>query len=99
MYINNFFDSGSLIQFWPILCSIVELPRVPPLTVGIYCGVTKPYDVERYLRPFVTELQSVTKNGIVISNYQLNVGINCFICDSPARAFLLGNIPKIFICK
>lgn len=59
---------------------------------NIYCGKAKPESVEQFLRPFVDELKFVIENGIVISNHKLNIRINCFIADSPARALLTGNL-------
>lgn len=92
-YINyidcNFFIifEASKIQLWPILCSIVEIPRAEPLVVGVFCAERKP-QTSNILRQFVDELNYVIRNGLEINGHKLNVRINCFICDSPARALL-----------
>lgn len=34
-------SKSSSIECWPILCEIVEFPKVPPSVIGIYCGASK----------------------------------------------------------
>lgn len=41
-------------------------------------------------RPFVDELNILLKTGIQINEHYVNIRIRCFVCDSPARAFLKG---------
>lgn len=82
-------------EFWPILCNICEKPEIEPLVVGIYYGSGKPKNLSQYLEDFVAETQSLLENGIPIvregkENIIVNVRIRCFICDSPARAFIKG---------
>ncbi|XP_044744741.1 uncharacterized protein LOC123306687 [Coccinella septempunctata] len=83
---------SSKIEFWPILCNIHELPKIKPLVVGIYCGAGKPVDLALYLGPFVQEMQQILKHGLFIQKYgyHIQIKIRCFICDSPARAFIKG---------
>lgn len=61
------------------------------MVVGIYYGVTKPKSVKDFLKPFIDELKSVINNGILVNGHQVCVRVRCFICDSPARAFLKGD--------
>lgn len=88
-YIFTYFVA-SKIQVWPILCSVVEIPHAEPLTIGVFCGETKPSTTKSFLRPFVDELKIVLRDGVQINGHKLNIRINCFICDSPARAMLKG---------
>ncbi|XP_011704909.1 PREDICTED: uncharacterized protein LOC105460162, partial [Wasmannia auropunctata] len=80
-------------QFWPILASVKNIPTLPPIIVGIYYGQHKP-NVQEYLAEFVKELSTILKNGIKIksNNQFIAVKIGCFICDSPARAFIKGTV-------
>lgn len=66
------------------------MPKIPPGVIGIYCGDTKITDVETYFNNFVDEMLDVMKNGLQINSHKLSVNIRCFICDSPARAFVKG---------
>lgn len=77
--------------FWPILANVYECPDLPPMAVGIFYGEKKPENAEIYFRPFVEECKNVLQNGLLINGRQLTVNIRCFICDSPARAFVKGN--------
>lgn len=77
-------------EFWPILFSIHEMPQIRPMIIGIYSGKHKPSDVVQFLSPFVDEMENVYKDGIIINGHKMSVSIRCFICDSPARAFVKG---------
>lgn len=76
--------------FWPILINIAEYPRMPPMAIGIYYGVKKPENCSIYFRPFVEEMKMILRDGLIINGHKLSVEIRCFICDSPARAFVKG---------
>jgi len=43
-------------SLWPIMCKIANSQEFDPFTVGCYCGVQKPEDLEAYLSDFVAEL-------------------------------------------
>ncbi|XP_065095780.1 uncharacterized protein LOC135717569 [Ochlerotatus camptorhynchus] len=81
---------SSKIQFWPILFNISEMPEIAPMTIAIFYGKTKPTSLDGFLKQLVDELIDVLNRGILINNYKINVKLRCFICDSPARAFLKG---------
>lgn len=85
-------------EFWPILVNIYEMEHVSPFVVGIYYGKKKPESVNEYLQEFVSELKDILKEGILINCNTLSVRIRCFICDSPARAFIKG-ILSHFVAK
>ena len=78
------FKSSST-QLWPILCSFGECT---PFVVALYCGDNKPNDLEVFLDRFVTELNSLTTNGVEIQGNRVIISIKAFVCDSPARAFV-----------
>ncbi|XP_035794899.1 uncharacterized protein LOC118468186 [Anopheles albimanus] len=79
-------------QFWPILIAIYEFPRFPALPVAIFVGDSKPANVEWFLREFIEELKEISANGLYINGHAMEVKVRCIICDSPARAFIKGNI-------
>jgi len=80
--------SGST-SFWPILCKIYyHLDVYKPFIVCIYCGKSKPKFVEKFLNPFINEINELHANRIVIGKMTYKVQLMAFICDTPARAFL-----------
>lgn len=79
---------------WPILFNIYEEEGLKPMIIGIFYGKTKPKRVEEYLGPFVEEAIPILQSGIVINQHTLKVKLRSFICDSPARAFIKGNITE-----
>lgn len=81
-------------EFWPILCYISENPNIKPLVIGIYYGIGKPKNLTAYLEDFVADVSHLLEEGIALlqnSEKKVTVKIRCFICDSPARAFMKGN--------
>lgn len=81
---------SSLDTLWPILFNIHEFPGIAPMAIGIFNGISKPHLVTPFLQPFVAELNKIISDGIIINGHQLTIKIRCFICDSPARAFIKG---------
>lgn len=79
---------SSMESFWPILFNIHEFPSIPPMAIGIFYGEKKPESAEIYFEQFVEEMEDCLQSGVVINGHLLRVGIRCFICDSPARAFI-----------
>lgn len=69
---------------------IVEFSQIKPMTVAVWCGDGKPTNLNGFLGSFVTELNELLRNGIRINNSLITITIRCFICDSPARAFIKG---------
>lgn len=78
-------------EFWPILAKIAEMPDEQPMVIGIYSGKSKPSSIEAYLSPFVDEIKELMVNRFTINSNTINIQIRCFVCDSPARAFVKGN--------
>lgn len=79
-------------QVWPVLFNVQEEEHIRPMIIGMFHGKSKPKRVEEFLEPFVEEALPILISGILINGHQLNVKIRSFICDSPARAFIKGNI-------
>lgn len=73
---------------------ITELPQIDPMVIAIWCGNGKPTVLNEYLNPFVNELNEILLNSIFINDFQINVAVRCFICDTPARAFIKGLQPR-----
>lgn len=82
--------NSSKVSFWPILSNITEFPKISPMVVGIYCGGSKITDIGRYFSPLVDELEEIMANGVYINSHKVSVALRCFVCDSPARAFVKG---------
>lgn len=70
------------------------MPHIPPMIVAIWCGTSKPNELNEYLSEFVRELNHLLTNQISINNHNITLEIRCFICDTPARAYLKGYIFK-----
>lgn len=90
-------------EFWPILCNIQEMLHIKPIVVGIYSGPGKPAD-KAYLQAFVDEAKQLLAEGIFVKvngeTRYIQIKIRCFICDSPARAFIKGKLNFCFsVCK
>lgn len=86
--------NSSKIEFWPILFNIFERPKVAPMIAGVYCGKAKCNDINLFLSPFVDEMKTIMDNGIFINSHKITVKLRCFVCDSPARAFVKGKIER-----
>ncbi|CAI6376196.1 unnamed protein product [Macrosiphum euphorbiae] len=75
-------------QFWPILAYIVGTSKIV-FPVGIYHGFTKPKDSDEFLSDFIVKAKDLLSNGIIINGVNRKVFIKGFVCDSPAKSFLL----------
>ncbi|XP_046386311.1 uncharacterized protein LOC124165677 isoform X1 [Ischnura elegans] len=80
-------SSGS--QLWPILIAIVELPEIIPFPVGVYHGKEKPESCDDFMGNFIDELCLTLDEGINVGSRNIKVSVHSFVCDAPARAFLL----------
>lgn len=89
---------SSSVEFWPILANIQEFPQIAPMPIGIFCTKSKAsIDLDAFLTPFVEELRELMTNGVDINSHKLSVRLRCFVCDSPARAFIKGN-SRVWVC-
>lgn len=73
-----------------------DMPHIQPMVVSIWCGPSKPNDLNGYLRPFVTELKAILEEGVLINEHHITVFFRCCICDTPARSFIKGM--EIYSC-
>lgn len=78
-------------EVWPIAFAIYGMPNVKPMFAAIYYGNGKP-PLELFLREFINEMNYLIQEGIIIKEKKLRVKIKCFVCDTPARAYLKGKI-------
>lgn len=71
------------------------------MIVGIWCGEGKPNNLDEFLSQFVAELNIILQNGITVNGHNVKIGIRCFICDAPARAFIKGIVISLsfFVLK
>lgn len=60
------------------------------MVIAIWCGESKPTELNDYLRPLVDELNGLLSNGISINNHHIIIKCRSFICDTPARSYLKG---------
>lgn len=77
-------------QFWPIIGRCEELSPQLMFVIGCYQGKGKPHSVDDFLSEFVEELSLLLQRGITVQGSHYDVSCKAFICDAPARAFLLG---------
>ena len=75
-------------QLWPILANIIPFKEI--FLVGIFHGYKKPACANAFIQPFVDEMQELKKNPIIYEGNPVKIQIRAFICDSPARSFILG---------
>jgi len=79
-----FRSSGT--QLWPILGKIVGLQC--PFMIGVFCGPSKPSNVNEFLRSFIEEATVLKTSGFTLQGTAFRAQPVCFICDAPARALL-----------
>ncbi|KAK0174311.1 hypothetical protein PV327_010943 [Microctonus hyperodae] len=78
-------------HFWPILCKIFHDPDVyEPFTVAIYCGPSKPRNVDDYFAYFIDELNQLQREGIIIIGKKFYVRLKAIVADTPARSMCKG---------
>lgn len=67
-----------------------DMPNIQPMIIGIWCGEGKPKPINEYFLAFVNEVNQLIETGITVNGWHINIGVRCFICDSPARALIKG---------
>lgn len=75
-------------QLWPILGNIIPYKEV--FLIGVFHGYKKPTSANIFMQPFIDEMKDLTDNAIIYKGKNVRVEIRSFICDSPARSFILG---------
>lgn len=80
-------------SMWVTTCKVFHNPDVyQAFPVSVFYGSTKPVNGEVYMSQFIDELNFLLVNGIIISGKHFNVILKCFVCDTPARAFINNTI-------
>lgn len=80
---------SSKTECWPILAAINDMPNIQPMVVALFCGNSKPNNIE-FLTPFVNEIIKIQTDGININGFRVKTKLRLFVCDTPARALLKG---------
>lgn len=77
--------------YWVVMAKIhgVEHSVIP---IGLYNGRRKPDDFDEFLKKFVFELKDLIATGVEINGTKVNVEINNFCLDTPARSSVCGII-------
>ena len=78
---------SSAIGFWPILCR-VRAGHVfsDVFLVGLFCGKGKPSSCDQFQKQFIIECQALS-GSLTLGETKCSFDIECFTCDTPARAF------------
>lgn len=58
--------------------------------IGCYYGKPKPGDSNEFLQEFVDELCNLIINGIDFNSVHIKVVLKAFICDIPAKSYILN---------
>lgn len=82
-------SKSSSSKFWPVLAAIRTDFYTTPVLVGLYHGAKDPADANVYLEPFVEEMKNIEINGIQVGENNVRVILQAFICDAPAKSFIL----------
>ena len=77
-------------QFWPILGMVGNAKNRKVFLIGIFYGTSKPDLLEDYLADFVAEAESLRQNGITLKGRQHGFRLKAFVCDTPARSYILN---------
>ena len=77
-------------SLWPLLGRVVGKNNLctRPFMIGVFYGESKSTDVNEFLKDFCDEYAVLKEKGIQIENRDYVVRVSCFICDTPARAFV-----------
>lgn len=79
--------NSSKSEFWPILVNVVNYPDV--YAVGCFHGESKPKNSSLFLNEFVADCKDLLRDGFNFNNRLYKIEIHSFICDAPARSFVL----------
>ncbi|XP_049316483.1 uncharacterized protein LOC125779291 [Bactrocera dorsalis] len=79
---------SSNLQAWPILINVNGEPVV--MVVGAYCENSKALCPNIFLQRFVDELLYLLEHGLNFNGKHFSIYCRSFICDAPARSYVLG---------
>ncbi|XP_031780879.1 uncharacterized protein LOC116416410 isoform X1 [Nasonia vitripennis] len=75
-------------SIWPILCKDYDFPGV--YVIGMYYGKQKPENANNFLQLFTSDATELINDAYEYKEKIYYVKIDGFICDSPAKAFILN---------
>ena len=83
---------SSATEVWPILGIVGNVPslRKHDFPIGVFGGKGKPKNNVSYLQGFVNEIRSLIREGFEVGGKLITVSVKGFICDAPAKAFILN---------
>lgn len=88
-------SSGS--QFWPVLALIKNIKaQMSPFVIGLYHGLTKPASASDFLKRFAEETKELMSNGFIFKGVEYKIAPRSYICDAPAKSFILGTKGTFF---
>ncbi|XP_067614083.1 uncharacterized protein [Eurosta solidaginis] len=69
-----------------------RFPQFGTFMIACCSGMSKPADVNDFLKEFCEEIGTLAQNGVKVGSAQLlkEFSVRLFTCDSPARAFING---------
>ncbi|KAJ8687005.1 hypothetical protein QAD02_022799 [Eretmocerus hayati] len=80
---------SSSIEFWVTSGKVyTKKDYYKPFPLSVHCGAGKPAHLNHYFDKFITEINDLLANGIVIEQREFTIEIFCFCCDRPARCFI-----------
>ena len=79
---------SSKTNFWPILGRIVNCTDSRPFIISVYCGPSKPPNLQEYLQPFIDEMKNLEKRSLTVDRRSFQVILKAIVCDAPARSFV-----------
>ena len=79
-------------SFWPIMGFVNNVKEIKSIVfpIGIFFGKKKPDNCSSFLKAFVTEAANLVHNGILLKGKVVKVVIQGFVCDAPAKSYILG---------
>ena len=80
-------SSSNTKSFWPILGILDQVKNSSPFIIGLFCGMSKPYDT-KFMEDFINEANELEIHGIDHGLQKFAFRVSCLVADAPARSFL-----------
>lgn len=78
---------SSQMEFWPVLCAIVNMHPNIVFPVALTCGKSKPKNLD-FLTDTIEKLKVVLQSGLKDGEDTISVILRCIVCDAPAKAMV-----------